>query len=280
MTVNPYLADPDWLRDAYLVRGLTMDQIGQFTGVSQPTVSKALAQHGIAPRPPGPGPAKLLPADLDSARALSLLHHDQRLTVSAIAKSTGVTYRTVRAAMARHEVEFRQHNRPPLPPPLDDPEWLRDAYQVRRLTRLQVAAETGHPVRTVKRALHVHKTELRPVGSQTQPLPPPLDDPGWLRDAYQVRRLTRRQVAAEAGCLLGTVDRALFVHGIRPADGAMARHRNEFLGDRAWLVDASGVRGLTQEEIAVEAGTRQRAVSKALARHGIGPRRVAGGVPG
>jgi len=49
----PTLTDEAWLREQYVVNGLTLAEVGDKLGVSQSVVRKALIQHDIPRRSPG-----------------------------------------------------------------------------------------------------------------------------------------------------------------------------------------------------------------------------------
>ena len=85
---NPYLSDPDWLRDRYTNRGWTQAEIAGYIDTTQSAVSKALKRHRI---PAGVRPDNLLWDDewLRAARV------DRGLSTKEIAAEVGRAPSTV-----------------------------------------------------------------------------------------------------------------------------------------------------------------------------------------
>src|SRR5450755_2059804 len=102
--------DADWLRDAYVTRGLSLSAISAESGVTITTLHRRLKALGIPARPKGiaPDPARRDPA-LTAAQVLTAtyLARAQREGLSAVqvAKATGFGPDTV----ARH---LRAHGLP------------------------------------------------------------------------------------------------------------------------------------------------------------------------
>jgi IS30 family transposase len=104
--------------------------------------------------------------------------------------------------------------------PLDDPEWLAEQYNDR--SAAQIARELGVWTTTVTDAMRRHDIETLPPGEwQRRQRAPELDDPQWLADNYNTRRVS--DIATELNVTVSTVSGALRRNGITVRDTATSR---------------------------------------------------------
>jgi transposase-like protein len=94
------------------------------------------------------------------------------------------------------------------------------------------------------------------------------DDADWLRACID-GGLTQREIAAEVGCHVMQINRALRRHGIA-VNSRPARYKK--LDDRAWLVDQYVTQQRSSRAIAEEVGCGVSAVLGAVHKHAIQPR--------
>ena len=100
----PQLEDAEWLKRHYLTDSASMAAIAAEVGCSVPTVSVALARHGIEARPSGGAQARRLPL-LEDAEWLKRRYVTADAGIVAIAAEVGCSAGTVIRALARHGVE-------------------------------------------------------------------------------------------------------------------------------------------------------------------------------
>jgi len=156
---------------------------------------------------------------------------------------------------------------PPGPPrkyrQLDDPAWLAARYAA-GATQAEIALEVGCSMMAVSRAMARHKIPVEARHRRRKPLYPQLADPAWLAARYAAGA-TQEQIAREVGCSQITVSEAMAGHkiAVRPPAALYPQ-----LDDRDWLA-AQTAGGRSQRSIATEVGCSQKAVSQALARHGV-----------
>ena len=143
-------------------------------------------------------------------------------------------------------------------PELGDRSWLSERYVDQGMTAAEIAAELGcHPT-VVTRALKRHGIVVARGFKQ-------LSDAEWLRGQYMEDGRSTTAIAQEIGCNPDAVRQALGRHGIqtRPAGSPTP----EKLQDRAWL--AREYKAKSALTIASSIGCSEKAVLKALHRHGI-----------
>ncbi len=73
-----------------------------------------------------------------TAQELRRLHHDERLSLTALSRHFGVPVRTISAVLDHHGIQRRPRGPRPI-----DPVWLRHEYTVRHRTLEDLAAEIG-----------------------------------------------------------------------------------------------------------------------------------------
>ena len=150
-------------------------------------------------------------------------------------------------------------------PQLDDVAWLTRRYHDDGVTQADIAYEVGCSTMLVSRAMARHDIPTDPNRPRRRkPLYPELEDAAWLAGRYNTGA-TQDQIAREVGCSQITVSEAMARHAIpiRPPAALYPQ-----LDDVAWLADQTAA-GRSQRSIAEEVGCSQKAVSSALARHGI-----------
>ena len=159
---------------------------------------------------------------------------------------------------------------------LSDSDWLREQYVHRRRPLIDIAAECGCALETVRRAV-IRAGIPRRVGGRPWPARPAvLADPGWLRAQYVTAGRTIADIAREVGCSDKVVTTALDEAGIprRPVAGPTAAYGR--LGDAEWLREQHHDRRRPLTDIAAEIGCSSNLVAIYAHRHGI-PVRKSGG---
>lgn len=100
-------------------------------------------------------------------------------------------------------------------PELHDPDWLRRRHLEEDAEIGDLATEIGCSDELLRRALRRH-TIVRPPSEDVGTFScPELNDPGWLRQAYE-DGLNGAAIADRLGCSIGEVYRALRLLGIGP----------------------------------------------------------------
>lgn len=144
------------------------------------------------------------------------------------------------------------------------------------MSATKIARLVGSSTATVLDALREHGFEIRHGKPRQFPL---LDDVDYLTDRYWTRRWSLADIAADLGCAESQVLYALRKHGIevrRPGQRRKGHTRTPNvpkLADPDWLRVRYIEWNRTTTQIAAELGCSSRAVSKALAKHGIPARR-------
>jgi AraC-like DNA-binding protein len=183
---------------------------------------------------------------------------DRGRTARDIAAEVGCPDKAVDRALRRHGIR-----RPPHRTLADVPTgWLREQYVHRRRSIIDIAAEVGLSRTSIRRAL-----EEADVPVDTGRLPAELDDADWLaaQDGVAGTEFARR-----LGVTPDAVSRARQRHGLLAV--AVPSPKYPQLGDRAWLEDRYGKRGMTQAQIAAEVRCSRSAVALAMDRLGIDAR--------
>ena len=106
---SPELADGGWLKAEYETGGRTTTAIAAELGCSPSTVARALARHGIPPRPASP---PLLPKLTDGGW-LKAEYETGGRTTAAIAAELGCSPTTVAEALREHGIPVRSSGRRP-----------------------------------------------------------------------------------------------------------------------------------------------------------------------
>ncbi len=161
---------------------------------------------------PGPDPDAIRPEDLHPLIRASL-------PVRAIAARLGTTADHVRLAAARHPASQLLSGTPALLPPEPDPpgtdqlrEFTSQGYGPRKIARV-----TGCSERTIR--------QLLTSAGLRRPAPPPDGgiDPHWLREQYQDRQRSLKDIAAETGTPVESLAAAARNAGIRVRHGINGR---------------------------------------------------------
>lgn len=147
---------------------------------------------------------------------------------------------------------------------LENPEGLREQYHGEGRSLRDIADELGCSDTTVYRWLGRHGIGTRSKGRA----PEELRDEKWLREEYVKEGRSMREIADELGVGGSTVGFWLDEHGL-PTRPRLRREVDGRLDDPDWLRERYHREGLTQEEIAEEAGCSIMTVSNRLDEHGI-----------
>ena len=255
------MADAAWLRDSVEQRGVSPSGLARELGVGILEVHTALMAAGVGwtgRRPPN-YPQLYVKGWLAEQFAAGG-------SVRSIAETVGCSASAVRLAADKLGIARRRFAVPTFPE-LHDPEWLRERYVAQGHTSQEIATMIGCTTNSVLRA-------LRAAGIPTRPGRPPrrfpeLHDARWVRRRYLDERAASVEIAAELGCSLATVTRALR----RAQVPVRGNRRFPQLASRAWLRRAFVTDRLTVGQVAAEIGCRPATVRKALQSAGIAPRR-------
>ena len=195
-------------------------------------------------------------------------------TLAEIAAEIGANQGSVSRALARHGIPTRG-GRPGGFPQLRDAAWLADRYTGDGAAGPEIAAEVGCTPGAVYRALKaagITTRRGRPGGF------PQLRDAAWLADRYTGDGATLAEIAAEVGCGVLTVSKALKAAGITTRRGRDLPGKFPQLRDVEWLTRRYVGDGATGPEIAAEVGCATSAVHRALKAAGITARPLPGGL--
>jgi hypothetical protein len=99
--------EPEWLRDAYVDRGMSCAEIGREVGASSKTVHRRLHELGIPVRAPGVVGSRdpqIHPEEVVTTKFLSDAIGRKRMSLSEIGKQTGITQATVGRYARRHGI--------------------------------------------------------------------------------------------------------------------------------------------------------------------------------
>jgi transcriptional regulator with XRE-family HTH domain len=194
--------DPGWLRDAYIVRGMSMSQIGRELGASPKTVHRRLHILGIPVRAPGAVGSRsphIRPEDVLTMKFLSDAIGRKRMSLSEISRQTGITQGTVGRYAHRYGIPVRTR--------IYDVDSLYLADRVQRgWTDAQIAAEVGCGENTITQRLSEHglrTTRNRDRDQIDKDELARLVKPGW----------SQERMANHFGCAQSTVGRRVRSHG-------------------------------------------------------------------
>lgn len=215
--------DEETFREAYVDQGIPLPQLADEWGCSHPTLSWWKEHYGIEvdrPRKPGADPAWY---DED---ALRTLYVEERLSTIEIGDRLGCSHDTVNRELERHGIPRRGLAEAQIGEAADllgDEEWLHEEYVENGRSTVQIAKQLGCRAQTVIRYLRRHGLSVRTTGaSQRLQSPEELRDEATLRELYEERNLSSRDIADEVGCSKPPVLRWLHRHGIdvrNPAPG-------------------------------------------------------------
>ena len=217
------LTDAAWLRDCVEQRGASPSGVARELAVGILEVHTALTAAGVAwtGRRPPTYPQLYVKGWLAEQFAAGG-------SVRSIAETVGCSASAVRHAADKLGISRRRFAAPTFPQ-LHDPEWLRERYVVQGQTSQQIAALIGCTENSVLRALHAAAIPTRP-GRPPRRFPE-LHDARWVRRRYVTERATSAEIAAELGCSLATVTKALR----RAQVPVRGNRRFPQLASRAWL---------------------------------------------
>lgn len=164
---EPRYRDGEWLYQQYAVLAKTEEEIADECSVWPKTISRWLDNHGIETRPggPRPGPWK-------NGEWLRTKYHEQGKTVEQIANEHDCDEKTIRAWLAEHGIETRDHSeRHPASrsdPPYRDKEWLQSQYVDQGKSSDQIAEACGVEPATILEWLDRHGIDRRTVAESRQ----------------------------------------------------------------------------------------------------------------
>ncbi len=241
------LADRAWLTEA-VAEGKTPSEIARRCEVSTHDVVAALQRADIVVAKVRRRPPQLADRDWLSARL------GDGVPLVAIAAQIGCHESTLRRAVRDHGLSRPTRRRYPQ---LGDRDWLTTRYVERRDPVDQIAAELGCSPGAVLLAVHREGLQ-RPRRPRRHRRFTQLDDAAWLRSRLRGQRWRTIDIAADVGCGVGAVRRAIHAHGLR-----QLRPRFALLQDRDWLETQYPHR--TAGDIARELGCAKGSVVTALA---------------
>jgi DNA-binding CsgD family transcriptional regulator len=197
--------DPNWLREAYTVRGMSCAEIGREVGASPKTVNSRLHALGIPVRAPGPTGGRQdpygVPDDVLTKKYLSEAFGTKRLTRRQVAQQTGFSEPTVLRHARRHGVAVPSQT-------LDIDRWRLAELVDQGRTIAEIAADLGCGLSTVRRRLGDHGLSTKPP---RQKFPIDADELACLVAAGW----TQRQMAEHFGCGRTTVVKRLIRYGLQ-----------------------------------------------------------------
>lgn len=137
--------------------------------------------------------------------------------------------------------------------------WLREQYEHRGRSIVDIAAELGLSRTSVRRALAEAGITI-----DDGRLPPELSDARWLAGQEGV---TNVELARRLGVTSEAVSRARQRHGLEQREPRGSKYPQ--LDDRAWLEKSYVEEGMTQAQLAAVIGCSRSAVALAMDRLGI-----------
>jgi transposase-like protein len=208
----PQLADRDWLARRYLDDRDGVNRIAAEVGCTPPTVHRALQRHDIPLRSSGglladPDDA----ARLDDPNWLQARYHNDRMSLSEIADSLGVSRETVTRRMAAYGIAVTAVTASVRP----DRAWLAEQYTTHGRSTADIAEQLGVAGATVSGWLRDAGIPARPRGGRVADPDRArlLDDPDWL-----AARLAEGMTSSSIGRLVSvstrTVRRRILRHGL------------------------------------------------------------------
>jgi hypothetical protein len=198
------LGDPSWLRRRYIEDGASVRMIAGEVGCNPATVCRAVAAAGLSRDSDGVRRRYPRLKDVEWLRERYVV---QGARIVDIAAEVGCGELAVRAALARARLPLR--GVPLRYPQLRDRSWLRLRYVEQRVSVRDMAGEVGCDESAVYEALDAAAiARIRPRGGPPRQFPE-LNDQPWLRHRYLDQGRTQRELAAEIGCSIRAVRKAL-----------------------------------------------------------------------
>jgi len=258
----------DYLTDAYLNRGLTLNEIATESGAPRTSVRSAIVGFGIALRSKGERPGR--PGEKLTREHLVVEYLLNGRSAADIAAEIGVSKTSVLAALRREQINARTpagaHDKA-----LTKSFLLREYVDHGRSSG-DIAAQVGCAPQTVLRRLDSFAIPRR---AHTAPRPAPGSRTArltkeFLSDEYVTNARSITSIAAQVGVSHPTVVNAMDRHGIerRPSRAARAREIQAAL-TKQYLTEQYVRNGRRAADIADELDISSANVIAALQRHQI-----------
>lgn len=198
-------------------------------------------------------------------------------TIESMCKRNGIQLRGLKdAAKIRKRKGFKAKE-------LNDKEWLRSKYWDKLLTSYEIADLCGSNQHSVMRALKFHNIpsrDLKEAAKYKDPIPPSyfkeLNNPEWLKQKYEVEKLSPQQISDIVQCSPSTICKHLHKNGISieihrsDAGGFRGSYKYDQLNDPEWLQQKYIGEKLSTEGIAEIVGVKTcNSVRQALHRNNI-----------
>jgi transposase len=261
-----------WLREKYWDEGKSQSEIAHEIDIGITTVSRWMKKHNIETRSKSEGNS----GKLRDEEWLRDQYKNQQKSMSEIADILGVDSSTVDRWMKKHGIETRSYSEAASTDgnirKLRDEEWLREQYENREKSQVEIADELDVDESTVIRWMKKHGIETRSNSErQSEGDVGKLRDEEWLREQYENQQKTTYEIAEELNVSSNTVVRWMRKHGIqtrsnseRQSGGDVEKLRNE-----EWLREQYENQQKSPREIADKLEVSHSTVRNWLKRHGI-----------
>ena len=151
-------------------------------------------------------------------------YHGLGKSISQIAEECGVSDRTIRRWMDRHDIERRSMSEAKRSDGLyTDADWLREQYHEKENSMRQIAEECGVGGTTIRRWMDRHGIERRATSGGKR-LNGPFTDGDWLREQYHEKEKSALQIAEECGVGDTTIYNWMERHDIERRSLSKAHH--------------------------------------------------------
>lgn len=198
-------------------------------------------------------------------RNLRILYDEHDLSATDAGDVLGCSGQTVLDWIERSDDLKKRDQHASKAPELDDANWLREEYENKRRSSINIGDELGVTAQAVLERLRDHDIPRR--GTHT--LPPELDDAAYLRKAYIHDRMTSEEIGNEIGCSMQTVLDALREHKIPVRQGGGHTDAADVLGDKEAMSQLYLGEELSTRKIAGRLDCGQTTVHRALEDHEI-----------
>jgi transposase len=250
--------------------------VDEAKGISE-RVYKWLDYYNIKRRDSGPQ----TDGDTEKLRDAEWLREqylDERRSAREIADGLNLEESTVLNWLKRHNIQTLSNSERQIESDaldrLKDRDWMYTEYITKERPSSEIGAEIGVSEGTVRNWLREHDIKIRSLSEAlTDGDVQKLRDNEWLREQYQQKEKTSREIATELGLSKGPVLRALREHGIDTRPGHTRTDGNsEKLRDKEWLEQQYHDERRTSVEIANELNVAKGTVLGWLGKHGISRR--------
>jgi DNA-directed RNA polymerase specialized sigma24 family protein len=277
--------DEEWLKEQYVEKGLTQDEIAEDLPVSAGAVSHWLHKFGIKTRSKTEW---LTDGDLEPLQDAGWLreqYREKRRTVHEIGDELGVAHSTVLRYLEEHGIETFGHSEMMTRgdiDPLKSEEWLREQYWEEGRSVADIADELGISSTPVRTWMRKHGIDTRDNYQQVQgETLRKLEDAEWLREQYCDEGLTLDKIAEDLNVSSRTVRRWMEDHSIERRDSGHSlllnselrdRHPDrimELLRDEEWLREQYVDEKRSTHQIGDELGVNGSTVGRWMEKHGI-----------